>query len=114
MVTAAVNALSRKRTLWNQKIPAMVQAYFHDMNRILREAARVLKRAAKAWIVVSTSAYKGVQIPVDLILADLASTHGFKLEGIYVLRALRAAGQQQCRFDHNGLPLRESLLILQR
>jgi DNA modification methylase len=114
MIETVVKALRRKRTLWNNRIPSMVEAYFHDMDGILQEAARILKPAAEAWIVVSTSAYKGVQIPVDLILADLASKHSFQLKGIYVLRSLRVAGQQQSCFEHDGLPLRESLLILKR
>lgn len=114
MVQATVNALRAKKKLWNKKIPTMVEAYFYDMRCVLREAARILKAGAEAWIVVSTSAYKGVHIPVDLILADLSAEFGFKLNGIYALRALRAAGQQQHRFDNPGLPLRESLIILKR
>lgn len=77
-------------------------------------AARVLKPEAEAWIVVSTSAYAGIQIPVDLILADLGAMTGFELKGVYVLRSLRAAGQQQRKFGTAGLPLRESLIILKR
>lgn len=114
MVEACVNALKAKRKFWNKKIPMMVEAYFHDMRSVLEDAARILKNGAEAWIVVSTSAYKGVHIPVDLILADLSAEFGFQLNGIYTLRALRAAGQQQHRFDIPGLPLRESLIILKR
>jgi hypothetical protein len=65
-------------------------------------------------IVVSTSAYKGVHIPVDLILADLGCEWGFTLKEVYVLRALRVAGQQQSDFKQLGLPLRESLIVLKR
>ncbi len=114
MVQTTVNVLKTKRKFWNKKIPIMVEAYFYDMHSVLKDAARILKAGAEAWIVVSTSAYKGVHIPVDLILADLSAEFGFRLNGIYVLRALRAAGQQQHRFDNPGLPLRESLIILKR
>lgn len=114
MVSVAVSALRKGGILWNKKIPTMVEAYFYDMRRVIAEAARILKPGAEAWIVVSTSAYNGIQIPVDLILADLGCAQGFTLNGIYVLRALRAAGQQQSSFKHNGLPLRESLIILKR
>lgn len=100
--------------LWNARLPDMVEAYFHDMRKILVETARVLKKKAEAWIVVSTSAYGGVEIPVDLILAELATGLGFELKGVYVLRSLRAAGQQQEKFGTSGHPLRESLIILVR
>lgn len=106
--------LKESKTLWSSKIPTMVEAYFHDMNRVLKEAARVLKVGAEAWLVVSTSAYGGVHIPVDLILADLGVILGFDLQGVYVLRSLRAAGQQQSSFGVVGLPLRESLIVLRR
>lgn len=101
-------------SLWNARIPEMVEAYFHDMRCVLVNAARVLKSGAEGWIVVSTSAYGGVHIPVDLILADLGSQVGMELKGVYVLRALRAAGQQQKHFDTEGLPLRESLIVLKK
>jgi len=101
-------------SLWNSRLPEMVEAYFHDMRRVLHESARLLKPKAEAWIVVSTSAYAGVHIPVDLILADLAGQVGFQLKGVYALRALRAAGQQQKHFATDGLALRESLIVLTR
>jgi len=114
MIKASVNALNAKSGFWNKRIPTMVEAYFYDMRCVLKEAARVLKTGSEAWIVVSTSAYKGVHIPVDLILADLGCEWGFTLKEIYVLRALRVAGQQQSEFKQPGLPLRESLIVLKR
>jgi hypothetical protein len=104
--------LKNCEVLWNAKLPKMVEAYFHDMQKIFRHASRVLKPKAQAWIVVSTSAYAGIPIPVDLILAEIATQTGFELSGIYVMRSLRAAGQQQTRLGTLGLPLRESLIVL--
>lgn len=109
-----LSRLKECKSLWNARLPLMVEAYFHDMRQVLRESARLLKTKAEAWIVVSTSAYAGVHFPVDLILADLASQVGFQLKGVYVLRALRAAGQQQKHFATDGLALRESLIVLTR
>ena len=106
--------LRERKDLWNSRLPEMVEAYFHDMRRVLRESARLLKEKAEAWIVVSTSAYAGIHFPVDLVLGDLATQVGFQLKGVYVLRALRAAGQQQKHFSTDGLALRESLLVLKR
>jgi DNA modification methylase len=114
MIRGCVEALREKENLWNKRLPMMVEAYFHDMQIVLKQAARVLKKDAEAWLVVSTSAYAGVHIPVDLILAELACVQGFKLRGVNVLRSLRAAGQQQTTFDGPGLPLRESLIVLRR
>jgi DNA modification methylase len=102
-------------TLWDQRLPAMVQAYFEDMAGILFECSRVCKKGARAWIVVSTSAYSGAEVPVDLILADIATNNAWNLVGVYVLRSLRAAGQQWQDLG-SGVkpPLRESLVMLQK
>ena len=114
LLKGPLDELRESNNLWSSKLPTMVEAYFHDMNCVLKEAHRVLMAGAEAWLVVSTSAYGGVHIPVDLILADLGEKVGFDLAGVYVLRSLRAAGQQQSSFGKVGLPLRESLIVLTR
>ncbi len=103
------------RKLWDRRLPAMIASYFADMAAVLRELARLVKRNGRAWIVVGTSAYAGVEIPVDLILADVATRNGWRLVSVNVLRQLRSAGQHKangspCRL----LPLRESLVIVRR
>lgn len=104
-----------KVKLWNHRLPLMVKSYFADMAVILREISRIIRTNGQAWIVVSTSAYGGVEIPVDLILADVAGAHGWKLDGIHVLRYLRAAGQHWAYLQPGSShPLRESLIILKK
>ncbi len=114
LLRLVVNQLKERGSPWNKRIPEMIQAYFHDMQNILVQAKRLLRKGGEAWIVVSTSAYMGIQIPVDLILAELGTEAGLKLTGIYVLRQLRAAGQQWVGLGSKGLPLRESLIVLKR
>jgi len=104
-----------KQELWDPRLPAMIQAYFADMATVLCKTALLTKRGGKAWIVVSTSAYAGIEIPVDLILADIGTHNGWNLIGVYVLRELRASGQQWDQLkSESQKPLRESLIILQR
>lgn len=114
LIRLSVEQLKQRGDSWNKRIPNMVEAYFHDMRSILVEVARVLRNGAEAWIVVSTSAYNGIQIPVDLILAELGCESGLKLRNIYVLRQLRSAGQQWKGLAAKGLPLRESLIVFKR
>ena len=101
--------------LWNKRIPIMIQAYFEDMQKTfinLRENAR---QDACLWIVVSTAAYAGIEIPVDLILAEIGQKTGWFLRDIHILRYLRRLSVQQWDKLVNGpssLPrLRESLII---
>lgn len=100
-------------TLWNANIPQMVSSYFFDMDIVLREAYRVAKKNAQLWFVVSTSAYSGIEIPVDLILADIATTHGWKLDSVNALRQLRTSSQCVDENQHT-VRLRESLIICRK
>lgn len=107
--------ISRRATLWSQKIPVMVQAYFEDMERMLRGLRECCRPGAKLWLVVSTSAYGGVEFPVDLILAEIGSRTGWFLREVGVLRYLRTSGQHTSRHaDGSGSApqLRESVVML--
>lgn len=82
-VTGIVQKLTAKQdTLWNANIPQMVSSYFYDMEEVLKQSYRIAKQNSQLWFVVSTSAYSGVEIPVDLILADIATTHGWELDSV--------------------------------
>ncbi len=106
----------RAEDLWDHRIPMMIQAYFEDMKTVLRNLRRAALPRASAWLVVSTSAYAGVEIPVDLIIGGIAKSVGWKVREIAMLRALnRVAVQQWERLSQgaSGRPqLRESLVIL--
>lgn len=103
------------RSHWNRKIPGMIASYFWDMKNILTQLYRIVRKTGSCWIVVSTSAYSGVQIPVDLVLADVGTQCGWKLRGVYVLRSLRASGQHWSHLaEGTKLPLRESLIVFDK
>jgi DNA modification methylase len=110
-----LDRLNDSDSLWDPRLPEMVKAYFEDMKSVLSASARIVRPGGDAWIVVSTSAYAGVEIPVDLIIADLATRCGWDLVAVHVLRALRSAGQQWKEFASGTKPpLRESLIKLKR
>lgn len=104
---------SRKEHLWNKNIPQMIDSYFYDMERVLEEAYRICNHNAQLWFVVSTSAYAGIEIPVDLILADLAQKQGWDLCNVNALRKLRTSSQCVDENDKK-IRLRESLVICQK
>jgi DNA modification methylase len=108
-----LNALPEQ--LWSKDIPGMIRSYFSDMHLVLKELHRIVSRGGQGWLVVSTSAYAGIEVPVDLILADLAVQTGWDLTGVYVLRQLRAAGQHWAHLQPGAKPpLRESLIVLKK
>lgn len=93
----------------------MVQAYFEDMETILRGLRNRALDDASLWLVVSTSAYGGIEIPVDLIIAEVGQRSGWFLREVGVLRHLRSSSQHVKHVDEvtrKSVPLRESVVIL--
>jgi len=104
----------RATRMWNRRLPQMVQAYFEDLSGVLRWLRKHARNDAKLWIVVSTSAYAGIEVPVDLILGELGSRAGWQLREVGVLRYLRTSGQHwnEWSVSEKGKPaLRESVII---
>ena len=104
-------------TLWNRRIPEMIRAYFEDMRRVLRSLRRLAAPGASVWVVVSTSAYAGVVIPVDLIIADIGTQEGWYLREVSLMRHLKRVPGQQWDLLAEKSPtnkpyLRESIIIL--
>jgi hypothetical protein len=100
--------------LWDRRLPTMVQAYFEDMEKVLRALKKNALKGASLWLVVSTSAYAGIEVPVDLILAEIGQRAGWHLREVGVLRYLRSSGQHMKRFDpadRKAIPLRESVVV---
>lgn len=106
---------ARSHLLWDHRIPSMIQAYFEDMERVLLRLRRLAMPGAAVWIVVATSAYAGVEVPVDFIIAEIAERSGWFLSDVGVLRHLRSSGQHVNKLGEEAaraLHLRESVVIL--
>ena len=106
---------AKRAELWNRRIPEMIQAYFEDMRTVLSRLREVAHDDAAVWIAVSTSAYAGVEIPVDHIIAHIGKQVGWQFREIRFIRHMRSSGQQRKRLnpDENGSTnaLRESIVI---
>jgi DNA modification methylase len=114
--TRCITAITAKSNLlWDERIPKMIQAYFEDMYEVLSLLARKAESGASMWLVVSTSAYAGVEVPVDFILADIAVDVGWQLEEIGLLRYIRTSSQHWRKWEgpEGEKPrLRESVVML--
>ncbi len=73
-----------QENLMHKSIPVMIQAYFEDMFNLLKQLRSKAKKNASLWIVVSNSAYAGIEVPVDLILGDIGSKAGWYLKEIVI------------------------------
>lgn len=95
--------------LMNKNIPKMIQAYFEDMFQILKLLKENAAKDAEVWFVVSNSAYADYEVPVDLIIGEVASQAGWFLKEIGVLRYVK---KRKTNYSLKVTHLRESVIIL--
>ena len=57
----------------------MLTLYLHDMNSVLAEVSRVLKREGEAVFVIGNSTIRGVFVKNSMALAHLAKANGARL-----------------------------------
>lgn len=105
-------AVTGKRDIRTRKVPSMLKGYFADMETVLQECRRCLKPDGKVYIVVDQSAYAGVVVPTDLLLAYLAEQTGFQVVEIIECRKARTSTQQLRLYPHLKNALRESIVVL--
>lgn len=107
-------ALFNEERLWSKHIPAIVRGYFDDMHTLLSKLLGLTKGGGYCAIVVGNSAYTGVIIPTDLLLAEIAESVGFHVKEIAVARHLTTSSQQKKGLDPVKEFLRESIILLKR
>ena len=99
---------SHSQKMWSNQLPIMIHAYFEDMKLILNNLFKQGGQNSELWLVVSTSAYCGIEIPVDLIIGEIGARLGWFLDEIKVLRYIN---KRKSKNSPNISELRESLII---
>lgn len=102
-VNRVVEAVKEKA--YDRRIPKMVASYFDEMSLALQEMHRVLKVGGRAVVVIGDSAFAGVHVPTDALLAELAIDASFRLESFTPVRRRKSRG---------GMGLQESVIVLRR
>ncbi len=102
------------RPLWSKRIPHMVRGYFSDFARLLSVLSTRMKKNSAVGIVVGNSAYSGVIVPTDVLIAKIAPEMGFKVRNFWVCRHLTTSPQQLKLVRGLREYLRESMIVLSR
>ncbi|MCJ7507725.1 MAG: SAM-dependent methyltransferase, partial [candidate division Zixibacteria bacterium] len=102
------------RNLWNKKIPSVVRGYFDDMHTLLSKIYQRTCKKGSVGIVVGNSAYSGVIIPTDLLIAEIAREVGFKVKSLFIARHLTTSSQQKKELEPLKNYLRESIVLLEK
>jgi DNA modification methylase len=100
--------------IWNKNIPDMIRGYFDDTYELLKNIKKLLLKDAKVFIVVANSGYKGILVPTDLLISEIANNIGYKVNKIYHARKIRSSSQQMkdLHLEYDNL-MRESIIELQ-
>ena len=96
---------------WRMGVPDLLRGYFDDMRVTLKHCKKLLA-GGKCFVVVGNSAFAGVIIPTDVLLANLGLECGFKKAEILVTRHLTVAPQQRNQLQNLESNMRESVIVL--
>ncbi len=100
--------------LWNVRIPSVVRGYFDDTHTLLNKLYQQTVEGGYVGVVIGNSAYSGVIIPSDILIADIAKEIGFKVKSIFVTRHLTTSSQQKQELVILKNYLRESIILLEK
>jgi DNA modification methylase len=84
----------------NANLVRMVRNYFYEMCFVMYELARILKPGGIVAMVNDNVRYAGEEVPVDLILSDMAESFGLTTRYIWTLG--RGKGNSSQQMDNHG------------
>ena len=103
-ITETLEGANTRKELPNPHVIRLVRNYFMEMTVVIAELSRLCRPGASVFMVNDNVQYHGEEVPVDLILSDLAEQCGFHTEAIWTLaRGKGNASQQMGRFGRREL-----------
>ena len=98
------------KELNNPGIARMVKNYFYETTLIIFECARILKKGSPFVMVNDNVRYNGLEVPVDLLLSEIASNFDLVTEKIWVLPKGKGNSSQQMK-KHGRAELRKCVYL---
>lgn len=95
-------------------VPNLLIGYFEDMGKTIEQFSKCMPKGSYCYIVVDQSAYLGIIVPSDLLLAELGQRHGLKVEKIIRCRTAKTSAQQIKEYPYLRTNLRESIVVLRK
>jgi hypothetical protein len=100
------------QTLWDVRIPRMLDVYFHEMHTLLKSLYERTTNGGFCVIVIGNSAYGNLAIPTDIILSQIGEKANFKVKEIIIARNNETSSQQHKKLGNLLEYLRESVVVL--
>jgi site-specific DNA-methyltransferase (adenine-specific) len=111
-VEALIDRIDPASYAVRMRVPALLRGYFSDMAVILRRCRHALVPGGQCCVVVGNSAYGGVIIPTDALIARLGFAAGFDAAAVVPVRHLTVAPQQRNELRGREGLMRESIVVL--
>ena len=97
----------------NNHLTKLVRNYFYEMCFVIYELARVLKPSGKIVMVDDNVRYAGEEVPVDLILSNMAEAFGLRVPLIWTLERGKGNSSQQMG-EHGRSELRKCVYVWEK
>ena len=97
----------------NPHILRLVQNYFYEMCFVVFEISRLMRKRGIVAMVNDNVRYAGEEVPVDLILSDMAETFGLTTRHIWTLGRGKGNSSQQMG-SHGRSELRKCIYVWER
>jgi len=105
-----ISLMDQGASSWRMGVPDLLRGYFDDM-RVTLKHCRNLLASGVCSVVVGNSAFAGVIIPTDVLIARLGLSVGFKKAEILVTRHLTVSPQQRNQLIGLEDNMRESVVV---
>lgn len=106
-----IELMDRNSSSWRMGVPFALRGYFDDMYRTLLQCKALLQAGGSCYVVVGNSAYAGVIIPTDSLIAQLGLEAGFTSVRLVEVRHLTVAPQQRAKLRGFERYMRESIVV---
>ncbi len=112
-VLTTLDTYQAEGKLNNPGIATLVRNYFYEMCFVLYELSRVLKPDGTVIMVNDNVRYAGEEVPVDLILSDVAASFGLTTKHIWKLNRGKGNSSQQMG-SHGRFELRKCVYVWEK
>ncbi|HEU5226899.1 MAG TPA: XcyI family restriction endonuclease [Ktedonobacteraceae bacterium] len=109
-VLSILDKYQAEKKLNNPGIASLVRHYFYEMCFVVYELARILKPGGTVIMVNDNVRYAGEEVPVDLILSDIAESFGLTTKHIWTLNRGKGNSSQQMG-NHGRSELRKCIYV---
>jgi DNA modification methylase len=112
-ILSILDQYQAEKKLNNSGIASLVRNYFYEMCFVIYELARVLKPGGTIIMVNDNVRYAGEEVPVDLILSDIAQSFGLTPKHIWTLNRGKGNSSQQMG-NHGRSELRKCIYVWEK